>query len=86
MHPNGTQRPHRILRSRAVCDKAGFKGTSTLYSAMQNAGFPRPIWLGPRSRGWIEQEVDDWIEVRRAKRDAEGAATSHHTGGSYDRN
>jgi prophage regulatory protein len=69
MHPNGTQRPHRILRSRAVCDKAGFRGNSTLYAAMDQQGFPRPIALGPRSVGWIEEEVDAWIEVRRAKRD-----------------
>jgi len=70
MHPNGTQRPHRILRSRAVCDKAGFRGSSTLYSAMDNEGFPRPVALGPRSVGWIEEEVDAWIEARIAKRDA----------------
>jgi prophage regulatory protein len=69
MHPNGTQRPHRILRNRAVCDKAGFRGSSTLYAAMDNEGFPRPIALGPRSVGWIEEEVDAWIEARRAKRD-----------------
>jgi len=70
MHANGTQRPHRILRNRAVCDKAGFRGSSTLYAAMDNEGFPRPIALGPRSVGWIEEEVDAWIEARRAKRDA----------------
>ena len=69
MHPNGTQRPHRILRSRAVCDKAGFRGTSTLYAAMDNEGFPRPIALGPRSVGWIEEEVDAWIAARIAVRD-----------------
>ena len=69
MHPNGTQRPHRILRSRAVCDKAGFRGTSTLYAAMDNEGFPRPIALGPRSVGWIEEEVDAWIAARIAARD-----------------
>jgi len=68
MHHNGTQRPHRILRSRAVCEKAGFRGSSTLYAAMDSQGFPRPIALGPRSVGWIEEEVDAWIEARRAKR------------------
>jgi hypothetical protein len=25
--------------------------------------------LGPRSVGWIEEEVDAWIDARRAKRD-----------------
>ena len=69
MHPNGTPRPHRILRSRAVCDKAGFRGSSTLYAAMDNEDFPRPIALGPRSVGWIEEEVDDWIAARIAARD-----------------
>jgi prophage regulatory protein len=70
MYPNGTQRPYRILRSRAVCEKAGFRGSSTLYAAMDGQGFPRPIALGPRSVGWIEEEVDAWIQARIAARDA----------------
>jgi hypothetical protein len=36
---------------------------------MDKEGFPRPIALGPRSVGWIEEEVDAWIEARRARRD-----------------
>jgi len=27
--------------------------------------FPKPIKLGARSIGWIESEVQDWIESRR---------------------
>jgi len=26
--------------------------------------FPKPISLGARAVGWIEQEVTDWIEQR----------------------
>jgi predicted DNA-binding transcriptional regulator AlpA len=31
---------------------------------------PKPIPLGPRSRGWIVSELEDWVEQRRAERDA----------------
>jgi prophage regulatory protein len=44
--------------------------TSTWY-AMQDQGLaPRPVPLGPRSRGWLLSELEDWIERRRAERDA----------------
>jgi prophage regulatory protein len=69
MLSNGTQRPHRILRNREVRAKAGFPGSSTLYKAMERDGFPRPISIGARSVGWLEDEVDAWIEARAAKRD-----------------
>jgi prophage regulatory protein len=30
--------------------------------------FPRPFPLGARSRGWLVEEVDRWIELKAAKR------------------
>jgi prophage regulatory protein len=36
---------------------------------MERDGFPRPIKIGSRSVAWIEEEVDAWIEARRAQRD-----------------
>jgi prophage regulatory protein len=46
--------------------------TSTWYD-LQNAGLaPKPIRLGgPRSVGWLISELEEWIEQRRAERDAE---------------
>jgi prophage regulatory protein len=44
--------------------------TSTWYD-LQNAGLaPKPIPLGPRSRGWLIEELDEWVNQRRAQRDA----------------
>jgi len=34
---------------------------STIYLKMSQGEFPRPISLGARSVGWIESEVQDWI-------------------------
>ena len=63
--------PHerRLLRCPAVRTKAGFTANSTLYSAMELHGFPRPVKIGLRSVAWIEDEVDDWIRSRIAARD-----------------
>jgi prophage regulatory protein len=48
--------------------------TSTWYD-LQNAGrAPKPIPLGPRSRGWLVSELEEWIEQRRAERDAKAAS------------
>jgi prophage regulatory protein len=63
--------PHqrRLLRCAATRAKAGFTANSTLYSAMELHGFPRPIKIGNRSVAWIEDEVDSWIRSRIAARD-----------------
>ena len=34
---------------------------STIYLKMSLGEFPRPISLGARSVGWIESEVQDWV-------------------------
>ena len=48
--------------------------TSTWYD-LQNAGLaPKPIHLGPRSVGWLISELDEWVERRRAERDAKVAS------------
>lgn len=33
-------------------------------------GFSPPIQLGPRSKGWLASEVHDWLEKRKAEREA----------------
>jgi prophage regulatory protein len=38
---------------------------------MQAGTFPKQVTLGPKSVGWVESEVDSWIEARIAARDAE---------------
>jgi len=44
--------------------------TSTWYE-MQAAGLaPKPIKLGVRSVGWLIEELEPFVEARRAERDA----------------
>jgi predicted DNA-binding transcriptional regulator AlpA len=44
--------------------------TSTWYD-LQNAGLaPKPIHIGPRSRGWLIEELEAWVAKRVAERDA----------------
>jgi prophage regulatory protein len=62
-------RPLRILRLSAVKAKTG-QATSTIYAAMASGNFPRPIPLGERAVGWLESEIDGWIESRVRTRDA----------------
>jgi prophage regulatory protein len=37
---------------------------------MAQGSFPRPVRIGKRAVGWVESEVDGWIEARIAERDA----------------
>lgn len=38
--------------------------------AMKAGTFPKPIPLGPKARGWLVSELNQWIEQRTAARDA----------------
>jgi prophage regulatory protein len=41
-----------------------------LYARVKAGTFPRPIRLGSHAVGWLESEVDQWIDQQRAARDA----------------
>jgi len=41
---------------------------STLYLYMKNDQFPKPVKLGVRSVGWIKEEVDEWLRLRKSLR------------------
>lgn len=50
----------RILRLAEVKLRTGLS-RSTIYLAIKNDLFPKPIKLGMRSVGWLESEIDSWI-------------------------
>lgn len=58
----------RIIRRPAVRGKVGLSDTS-IWRLIQSGGFPKPIALGTRAVGWIESEVDAWLEARSRARD-----------------
>lgn len=53
----------RILRLDAVLDRTGLS-RSLIYQLVSEGNFPAQIHLGARSVGWIEAEVDEWINAR----------------------
>ena len=59
----------RILRRPVVESKTGLKH-SEIYERIKKLTFPRPVPLGPKAVGWLEEEIDQWIDQRTAERDA----------------
>ena len=59
----------RILRAREVFAKTGL-GRTAIYGKISRGEFPRPVQLSPTAVGWLESEVDTWINARVAERDA----------------
>lgn len=60
--PSAT-RGDRILRVREVLARISVS-RSTLYKWMDEGRFPRHVQLGPRSIGWRESEIDEWLASR----------------------
>ena len=50
-----------ILRLPAVKQRTGLS-RSTIYLRISEDSFPKPVSLGGRAVGWIESEIDDWLE------------------------
>lgn len=57
----------KIIRLPALKEKLG-ASRSFIYDSIKNGTFPRQISLGIRAVGWIEAEVDAWIQSRIASR------------------
>lgn len=59
----------KILRMNEVLKKTAFKSRSSIYAAIENGNFPKPIRLGEKAIGFIEAELDQWILRKIAERD-----------------
>lgn len=66
-----TRHQPRILRRKAVTEKTGLE-RSAIYERMKLGTFPKQVKIGPKSVGWVESEVNNWISERVRRRD-EGA-------------
>jgi prophage regulatory protein len=62
-------RPIKILRLPEVRARTG-ESTSTIYAGIAKGTFPKQVPLGPNLVGWIEEEIDNYLESRVAERDA----------------
>ena len=54
---------HIILRLPAVKERTGLS-RSTVYLMMSKNEFPLPISLGDRAVGWLEDDINIWLEQR----------------------
>lgn len=54
---------NKILRRAEVLSRTGLS-VSTLYYFMEKNRFPKRIKLGVRAVGWLEKDIDDWINSR----------------------
>ena len=52
-----------ILRLPAVKARTGLS-RSTIYLRVSEGAFPKPVSLGGRAVGWVESEIQQWLEQR----------------------
>ena len=69
-----------ILRLPAVQARTGLS-RSTIYLRVSEGRFPKPISLGGRAVGWVETEVDNWLQ-QQIETSRQAAALSN--GGASD--
>lgn len=60
---------NKILRLPAVKTKTGLS-RSTIYARVSEGTFPPALSLGPNSVGWLEADVEEWInkQIARSRR------------------
>lgn len=57
----------RVIRIHDVCTKIALSRTS-LWRLCKHTDFPQPIQLGGRIAGFLEHEIDEWLERQAAQR------------------
>jgi len=53
----------KVIRLPEVRERTG-RSASSIYADIQTGDFPAQIKLGPRSVGWLESDIDEWIQQR----------------------
>ena len=59
------QKSEYIIRLRQAILKTGLS-RSTIYTLIKLGDFPKQIQLSPRTMGFLESEIDEWIAGRIA--------------------
>lgn len=55
-----------ILRLPQVKSRTGLS-RSTIYSRVKQGTFPAPVLLGERAVGWVDSEIQQWLEEQIKK-------------------
>jgi prophage regulatory protein len=64
-----------IVRLPTVMARVGYS-RSSIYLLVSKGKFPRPVALGDRAVGWIESEIDQWIDERIAQAQTRALVTA----------
>lgn len=66
------EQPIRVLRMKDLPKKVGF-APSTIYELVARGEFPKPFKLMPggRAAGWLEHELDNWLNAKRNRMEIE---------------
>lgn len=67
---------HSVIRLPEVEKRTGYKRT-TIYQKIKNNEFPAPIKMGIRAVGWLESEIDAWLQSRIEVSRADTGGKSH---------
>ncbi|MDO7084485.1 AlpA family transcriptional regulator [Pseudocolwellia sp. AS88] len=54
---------NKIIRLPAVKEKTGLS-RSSIYLRMTKNDFPKSISLGERAIGWLESDIEQWLDER----------------------
>lgn len=69
------------MRILSIEDLRALKGInyhpSSLWRKSKAGSFPKPIKLGANKVGWIEGEIDAWLEARVQERDLGGGVNGN---------
>ena len=66
-----------ILRLPAVRQRTGL-ARATIYSKIALGIFPRQIRLGERCVGWVENEIEAWVDQRINETEARRSEVNHN--------
>ena len=64
-----------ILRLPAVKNRTGLS-RSTIYFRISQGMFPKPVNLGGRAVGWLDSEIQEWVERQIAASRGQGPKDS----------
>lgn len=59
----------KIIRLKQVMETTGL-ARSTIYKYIAAGTFPKPVPLGSKSVGWVDEEVQEWVLARIEERSA----------------
>lgn len=62
----------RVIKLKDVLSKTGL-GKTTLYALLKQSQFPKPVSLGLRAVGWLESEIEAWIQEKINARDQQAS-------------